>query len=149
MLYRYTNRLWASLGELALARGDLDAARARAHQCLEAATRSGARKNVVKGRRLSGQIAMAARRWDEAHTALNEALTVATTIGNPTQLWRTHAALGDFHAARGDKDAAQRAYAAARGVVDRMLAALPTPGLRAALESLPAVRDLTHGAMRG
>jgi tetratricopeptide (TPR) repeat protein len=148
MLYRYTNRLWASLGELALARGDLDAARARAHQCLEAATRSGARKNVVKGRRLSGQIAMAARRWDEAHTALNEALTVATTIGNPTQLWRTHAALGDFHAARGDKDAAQRAYAAARGVVDRMLAALPTPGLRAALESLPTVRDLTRGAMR-
>jgi transcriptional regulator with AAA-type ATPase domain/tetratricopeptide (TPR) repeat protein len=148
MLYRYTNRLWASLGELSLARGDLDGARTRAQQCLEAATRSNARKNLVKGWRLSGEIACAARRWDEAHTALNEALVVAKAIGNPTQLWRTHAALGTYQAQRGENDAAQDAYRAARAVIDAMLAGLATPQLRASLEGLPAVRQLTENAAR-
>jgi transcriptional regulator with AAA-type ATPase domain/tetratricopeptide (TPR) repeat protein len=146
MRYRYTNRLWASMGELALARGDLEGARARARQCLEAATGSNARKNLVKGWRLTGEIACAAHRWDEAHTALNEALVVARAIGNPTQLWRTHRALGAYHAARGDKAAAHEAYRAARAVVDGMLAALTGPELRASLEALPAVRELTQHA---
>ena len=146
MRYRYTNRLWASMGELALARGDLDGARARARQCLEAATRSNARKNLVKGWRLTGEIACAAHRWEEAHTALNEALVVAAAIRNPTQLWRTHRAFGAYHAARGEKETAHEAYRAARAVVDDMLVAVTGPELRASLEALPAVRELTQYA---
>jgi MalT-like TPR region len=146
MRFRYSNRLWASMGELALARGDLDGARARARQCLEAATETNARKNLVKGWRLSGEIATAARRWDEAHTALNEALVLARAIGNPTQLWRTYAALGHYHAQRGQKDAATSTYRAARTVVEGVLTGLATPGLRESLESLPVVRELTRRA---
>lgn len=85
-------------------------------------------QNLVKGWRLTGEIACAVRRWDEAHTALNEALVVAKTIRNP---------------------AAQDAYRAARAVVDGMLAALTTPHLRASLERLAAVRELTQDATRG
>src|SRR5262249_26250179 len=129
MRFRYTNRLWASMGELALAQGDLDRARARAQQCLELATQTNARKNLVKGWRLSGTIACAARRWDEAHQALNEALAVAKAIGNPTQLWRTYAALGHYHTQRGQNDAAKDAYKAARGVIDEILIGLSTPQL--------------------
>ena len=147
MRFRYSNRLWASMGELALAQGDLDRARARAQQCLELATRTNARKNLVKGWRLSGAIASAAHRGDEAHEALNEALAAAKAIGNPTQLWRTHAALGDNYAQRGQKDAAQSEYRAARAVIDGILAGLATPRLRGSLESLPIVRDLTGRAL--
>jgi tetratricopeptide (TPR) repeat protein len=148
MLFRYSNRLWASMGELALAQGDLVGARARAQQCLERATETSARKNLVKGWRLSGAIAVAARRWDEAHAALHEALALAKAIGNPTQLWQTYAALGHYHEQRGEKDAAQRAYARARAVIDGILAGLSTPGLRGSLENLPMVRDLTGKAVR-
>jgi transcriptional regulator with AAA-type ATPase domain/tetratricopeptide (TPR) repeat protein len=147
MRFRYSNRLWASLGELALAQGDLDRARARARQCLELATQTNARKNLVKGWRLSGAIASAAHRWDEAHDALNEALAVAKAIGNPTQLWHTYAALGHYHAQRGQNDAAHGAYRAARAVIEGILAGLPTPRLRESLESLPVVRDLTRRAL--
>jgi tetratricopeptide (TPR) repeat protein len=147
MRFRYTNRLWASMGELALAQGDLDRARARAQQCLELATQTNARKNLVKGWRLSGTIAGAARRWDEAHAALNEALALAKAIGNPTQLWRTYAALGDHHTQRGEKDAARTAYQAARGVIDDILAGLSTPTLRGSLERLPIVQELTRQAV--
>ena len=147
MRFRYTNRLWASMGELALAQGDLDRAHARAQQCLELATQTNARKNLVKGWRLSGTIAGAARRWDEAHAALNEALALAKVIGNPTQLWRTYAALGDYHTQRGEKNAARTAYQAARGVIDDILAGLSTPTLRGSLERLPMVQELTRQAV--
>jgi tetratricopeptide (TPR) repeat protein len=142
MRFRYSNRLWASMGELALAQGDLDRARTRAQQCLELATQTNARKNLVKGWRLSGTIACAAHRWDEAHEALHEALAVAKAIGNPTQLWRTYAALGQYHAQRGQKDAARSAYKAARGVIDGILVGLSTPQLRGSLERLPIVQEL-------
>jgi transcriptional regulator with AAA-type ATPase domain/tetratricopeptide (TPR) repeat protein len=144
MRFRYSNRLWASMGELALARGDLDRARARAEQCLELATQTNARKNLVKGWRLSGAIASAARRWDEAHHALNEALVVAQAIGNPTQLWHTYAALGHYHEERGEKDAARSAYTAARAVIDGVVTGLSTSRLRGSLDTLPLVRDLTR-----
>jgi tetratricopeptide (TPR) repeat protein len=146
MRFRYSNRLWASMGELALAQGDLDRARARARQCLELATETNARKNLVKGCRLSGAIATAARRWGDAHEALNQALAIATSIGNPTQLWQTYAALAHYHAQRGDKDAARSAYSSARSVIDGILSGLSTSRLRGSLDKLRIVRELTAKA---
>ena len=134
MRYRYSIHLQASLGELALARGDLAGARACAERCLEAATRTTSRKNLVKGWRLAGDVAAAARRWDDAEPALREALAIAERVGNPPQLWRTHASLARLHAARGRPDAARAAEAAARAVLDRMKAALTDSALRAAFE---------------
>jgi len=142
MRFRYSIRLHASLGDLALARGDLDEARCQAEHCLDLATRTNARKNLVKGWRLAGEVASAARRWDDAQRALGEARTMAEAIGNPTQLWRTYGALSRFHAARGDKDAARLAADAGMRVVDGVLAGLEEPALRASLEALAPVREL-------
>jgi hypothetical protein len=79
-------RLYASLGEVALAQGDLDQARRHAERCLELATRTNARKNLVKGWRL-------AARWHPPRgdgltqsTRSAKARTIAEAIGNPTQL---------------------------------------------------------------
>jgi DNA-binding NtrC family response regulator/tetratricopeptide (TPR) repeat protein len=142
MRFRYSIRLYASLGELALAQGDLDQARRHAERCLELATRTNARKNLVKGWRLAGEAASAARRWADAEHALGQARTIAEAIGNPTQLWRTYAALARFHAARGDKDAARLVAGAAARVVDTVAAGLSDPTLRTSLEGLALVREL-------
>jgi len=142
MRFRYSIRLHASLGDLALARGDLDEARRRAEHCLDLASRTNARKNLVKGWRLAGEVASAARRWDDAQRALGEARTIAEAIANPTQLWRTYGALARFHAARGDKDAARLAADAGARVVDGVLAGLEEPTLRVSLEELAPVREL-------
>ena len=80
--------------------------------------------------------------YDDAETAFRQALAIAEAIGNPTQLWTTHAALGGLHAARGRHDLAGGAYRAARGVIDRVKATLKDPGLRTSLERAPAVRRL-------
>jgi hypothetical protein len=142
MRFRYSIRLCASLGELALAQGDLEEARRQAERCLDLAGRMNARKNMVKGWRLAGEVATAARRWDDAAHALAEARTIAEAIGNPTQLWRTYGALARYHGERGDKDAARLAAGAGARVVDGVVEGLADPALRASLESLALVREL-------
>jgi transcriptional regulator with AAA-type ATPase domain/tetratricopeptide (TPR) repeat protein len=141
MRFRYSIRLASSQGELALARGDLEAAERHARRCLELATRTNARKNLVKAWRLAGQTACAAGRWEEAGRALHEARTIAEAIGNPPQLWRTYGALARVSAERGDQDAARRSALDAVRVVDRVLGGLPDASLRASLERVPLVRE--------
>jgi class 3 adenylate cyclase/tetratricopeptide (TPR) repeat protein len=140
MRWRYSTHLFASLSELSLTRGDAEKAREFADQCLELATRSRAKKNLVKGWRLKGEIAVARKQWDEAEAALREALKIAEAVGNPTQLWKTHAALGRLHGERKSPDAAWQAYHAARLVVDGIKHRLQNPRLRASLEAAPAIQ---------
>ena len=149
MRFRYSIRLHASLGDLALAQGDLEQARRHAERCLELAARTNARKNLVKGWRLAGEVACAARHWSDAARALNEARVIAETIGNPTQLWRTYAALARLRAEQGDKEAARRAAVAGQEVVDNVLAGLRDAGLRASLDGLALVRELRARAAGG
>jgi tetratricopeptide (TPR) repeat protein len=114
MRHRYSTRMFASMGELALARGDLAAARDFSGECLDLATRTGSRKNLIKGWRLAGEIERAQRDWDRAEQHLRTALQLALSIGNPVQYWRTELALGQLlsDAGRPDesREAFQRAY---------------------------------------
>ena len=146
MRWRYSTHLFASLGELALARGDRDAARRFADECLEIANRTKARRYLVKGWRLRGQIALDRRHTGDAEQALGEALAIALSIGNPPQLWRTHAALGQLYGARGDREAARREYQAARAVIDSVTSTLRDARLRASLEASPLARHIGERA---
>ena len=110
MRWRYAMRLFVGLGELGLARGDSERAAEFADRCLDLATRTNSRKNLAKGWRLRGRIAFARRQLDDAETAFRQSLVIAETIGNPTQLWVTRAALGELHLARQRHDLAGEAY---------------------------------------
>jgi tetratricopeptide (TPR) repeat protein len=143
MRWRYSMRLLGDMGALWLAREDPARAAGFADESLELATRTNSRKNLVKGWRLRGEIALARRELDQAEDALRRALQVASSIGNPTQLWKTHAAWGRLHAARQRPDAAREAYRAASAVIERVRAGLRDPGLRASLAEAPAVREVT------
>jgi hypothetical protein len=134
--------VFASLGELSLARGDARTASRFIDQCLETATRTTSRKYLVKGWRLRGEIAMASRAWDEAETALRQALATAEVLGNPTQLWKTHAAIGRLWTDLHKPDAAWTAFRAAREVLDRVKTGLGDPALAQHLENTPAIHEL-------
>ena len=140
MRWRYSTHLFASLSDVCLARGDHAKAREWAERCLEIATRTNSRKNLVKGWRLKGEIALHRRQWDEAETALREAVKIAEAIGNPTQLWKTHTALGRLHGERKNPDAAWQSYHAARLVVDGIKHRLQNPRLRASLDAASAIQ---------
>lgn len=142
MKWRYSMHLLASLGELCLAKGDAAKSREFADQCLELATRTNSRKYLVKGYRLKGEIALVRHQWDEAEGVLRQALTIAKAIGNPTQLWRTHLALGRLYDATKKPVRARQAYQSARQVIDRVKASLQHPGLRTSLENSPLIRHV-------
>lgn len=142
MKWRYSTHLFASLGDFWLARGDYTKAQEFANHCLDIATRTSSRKNLVKGLRLKGEIAQARRQWDEAENEFRQAVTIAEAIGNPTQLWKSHLALGRLHAETKKPELAQHAFQAARGVIERMKESLQNPGLRSSLEAAPMIREI-------
>jgi predicted ATPase/class 3 adenylate cyclase len=135
-----------SLGELALARDDPAAATRFANESLEAGTATQSRKYMIRAWRLKGEAARAYRRWDEAEAALREALALATTLDAPRELWKTHAALGRFHAERKRPDEAASAYHAARRVVDRVLVQLRDPRLRSGMESASLIQEIRQAS---
>ncbi|HSX82807.1 MAG TPA: tetratricopeptide repeat protein, partial [Candidatus Saccharimonadia bacterium] len=134
MQWRYSMHLFASLGELWLARGEAVRAQEFANQCLDIATRTNAQKYLVRGERLRGEIALARQQRDEAAVWLHQALTRAQTLGNPTQLWKTHVALGRLQTAARRPEQARQAYDAARQVIEQVKARLQNPALRVSLE---------------
>jgi class 3 adenylate cyclase/tetratricopeptide (TPR) repeat protein len=128
--WRYSQHLFHSYGELWLARGDLERAMAYADECVEVAEHNSSAKNVIKGRRLRGQVLMAQGRLDEAEQELSAALEVAVEVGNPQQLWKTHAAIGDLRRAEGKTKDAHRAYGEALSIIDAVAAGLTDAQLR-------------------
>ena len=135
MKWRYSTHLFASLGDLWLARGDPAKAKEFCDHCLDIATRTNSKKNLVKGWRLKGEIALARHQFDEAEHALRQGLTIAQAIGNPTQLWKSYLALGRLYSDARKPELAEHAFNTAREVVERMKANLHNPSLRAGLES--------------
>jgi len=145
MKYRYSIRMFASMGELALARNDLSVARSHAAECLELATRTGSRKNLVKAHRLGGQIACAERDWDHAEDHFRASRELATSLGNPPQLWKAELAFGDFLRNAGRVDESRQAYARSFAIMQQARSGLRHDKLRDAFEKNPdmrTVRDL-------
>ena len=136
MKWRYSLHLFASLGDFWLARGDLPRAQESVAQCLQQATRTHAGKYLVKSWRLQGEIALARQQWDEAAGWLQQALALAQDIGHPTQLWKTHLALGRWYTATQRPEHARQAQNAAHEVIDQVLVGLQEPGLRSSLTRL-------------
>ena len=130
MKWRYSQHIMHSLGEVLLAAGETERALALADECLTLAESTETRKNVVKGRRLRGQALLAQGKLAEAEEEFATALEVAKEIGNPPQLWKTHAALGDLRQAQSQPDDARQAYRDALSVIDGVAAALEDDSLR-------------------
>jgi tetratricopeptide (TPR) repeat protein len=142
MKWRYSTHLFASLGELWLAGGDCSKAREFADHCLDIAMRTQSKKYVVKAWRLRGEIALARCQWDEAENALRQALATAQAIGNPTQLWKSHLALGRLYTDTKKPELAGQEFRSAREVINRIKRSLRNPGLRASLESAPMIQRI-------
>jgi hypothetical protein len=91
---------------------------------------------LIKGWRLQGEIALARQQRDEAEGWLRRVLVLAQAVGNPTQLWKTHLALGRLHAEIQHPDQERQEYGTAHEVIDRLRENLQEPGLCASLARL-------------
>lgn len=92
---------------------------------------------------LSGkQLLMAQSQLEEAGQELSIALEVAQRIGNPTQLWKTHAAFGDLRMAQERPGEAQKSYGEAIEVIQQIAAGLDDQELRETFLNSAAVRSI-------
>jgi class 3 adenylate cyclase/tetratricopeptide (TPR) repeat protein len=145
MKWRYTMHLWVSLGEYWLAKGEPARAAAHAENAAAIATRTNARKYLVRIRRLEAEIARALGRWDEATRAVTSALETARAIRNPPQIWRTLAVRARLLDARGDVAATREAWREAQAVVDAVRATVRRPELAAGFDRSPLIAAIYGG----
>jgi tetratricopeptide (TPR) repeat protein len=147
MLWRYSQHLFHSMGELALLQGDPARALAYAEECLTLAEQSQSIKNVVKGRRLRGQAFQAQRQLAKAEPELEFALGVARQVGNPPQLWKTLVALSELCRVKRHQSLA-RAYAMeAFNLINQVACRLVDENLHATLlgaAEVQHIRELSH-----
>lgn len=141
MLWRYAQHLFHSYGELWLGRGDLEQALVYADRCLALAEPSDSAKNIVKACRLRGQALLAQGQQREAEREIARALQLAQRLGNPPQLWKTYAALGELRHVQGNAEEARAAYHAALTIIDQVARGLAAP-LRTTFLSSPHVQQM-------
>jgi tetratricopeptide (TPR) repeat protein len=145
-MWIYSGHFFHSYGELWLTRGNIDKAMAYAGECVQQSESTGRQKNIVKGRRLQGQAFLAQGKLAEAEREISTALEIAKEIGNPPQLWKTHATLGDLRQAQGRVDAGRKAYRDALAVIDGVAASLTDKSLRKAFLNSDHVKGIRKAA---
>jgi tetratricopeptide (TPR) repeat protein len=148
MLWRYSQHFFHSYGDLWLVRGDLNKAKAYADECLALAEQSNSQKNIVKGLRLRGQVLLAQGMLAEAGQELSSALKVALRVGNPTQLWKTYAVMGDLRQTQERPNDACRAYGDALAVIEEVAAGLKNKTLRDIFTESHRVQEIRQKARR-
>jgi tetratricopeptide (TPR) repeat protein len=140
--WRWQIPLLAARGELALAEHRLDEAWTFADQSLELATRSDARKHMVRAQGLQGRVLHARGRLDDAARVLRASVRRAETVKTPRDAWIGRAALGRVSYEMGqDKEAAALFTEAAR-TLETIAGELTTPSLRRAFLSAPPVAEV-------
>jgi class 3 adenylate cyclase/tetratricopeptide (TPR) repeat protein len=137
MRWRYSQHLFASLGELWLARADPARAQEPIRHCAELAKRHGSRKYIARASRLQAEVEFARKDFDAARHHLGQALALSLKIGQPTEIWKTHEALARLHLELGQSQLADRACRAALEVLENLRARTQDPDLRAALGASP------------
>lgn len=145
-LWLYSQHFFHTSGELALARRDHDRALSYAGECINLAESTDRPKNVVKGRRLRGQVLTAQGKFADAEPEIETALAIAKEIGNPPQLWKTCVALGDLQNAQGRAQDAVASYREALTVIDSVAAALEDEKLRQTFLNSPHVQAIRASA---
>jgi tetratricopeptide (TPR) repeat protein len=148
MLWRYSQHLFHSYGELWFTRGYLDKARSYADECLALAQKSNSQKNIVKSKRLRGQVFLSQGKLAEAEQELSTALEIAHRVGNPTQLWKTYSFFGNLRQAQDRSDEAREAYGDALFIIDKIATSLQNQSRKDTLMSSHLVQEIRQKAQR-
>jgi class 3 adenylate cyclase/tetratricopeptide (TPR) repeat protein len=141
-LWRYAQHVFHAYGELWLIRGDVDRALQYADECLALAEPARHWKNAAKGRRLRGEARLAQSRLDDADAELARALVAAERVGNPPQLWKTLAAVGDLRRAQGRDGDARQWFSRALDVIDTVARGLDDVALCDTFLTSPHVQSI-------
>jgi tetratricopeptide (TPR) repeat protein len=137
-----------ALGELWLEAGDPDKADSFLAELVQHqwTDKFPFKKHQVRAGRLRGRILSARGEVEEAEPELNRAISLATQIGNPTQLWKTRQALGNVLHNQGKSDDARAEFQAALKVVQGIAKGLTDVALKEGYLGSGPIRELVAQA---
>jgi tetratricopeptide (TPR) repeat protein len=115
---RWSTRMKELKGTILLDRGDLDGAELLAKQCVGSAVKRGIKKYIGKAERLFGKILIERGQYDQSEEKIRHALSLLEEIGNPKQLWITHAALAELYKRMDRSDLEQMQWQKASKIVN-------------------------------
>jgi tetratricopeptide (TPR) repeat protein len=143
-LWRYKPRCLLGLGELWLQKGDLSKAQYYQDKLIDHGwtTKWPYKKYQVRSGRLQGNIYAAQGKFDEAQNELQQALKMAEQLGNPTQLWKTHQALGGLFFKQGKNDHASAKYLNTIKIVQGIAEKLTDPELKEGFLHSEPIREV-------
>jgi class 3 adenylate cyclase len=131
--------------EIALRKGDLDAAAEWASNAIASAVRTRRHKYESASRALLGQVLLANGHGEEAIREIRTAVSIADELGSPPGRWQSRAALGRALFTTGDDDGAAVAYREAGDVIRSMAATLSPEHQKTFLEAPPVQEALKAG----
>jgi ATP/maltotriose-dependent transcriptional regulator MalT len=140
--WRWHITLLRARGELALAEGRHDEAWDYAVQSLDMASRTDARKHVVRAQWLQGEVLAASGRLEEAARAVEGSVRLAETLQTPRELWMGKAVLGKVLARMGKDKEAEAQFTQAVKVIEAIAEKLKTPRLRHSFLSAEPVLEV-------
>lgn len=146
MRWRYTQHLLNSLARMLGRRGDFDRALKLVERSLELSERTGSRRNTVKNRRVRGQILLGAGETEAGRRELESSIGLAEELRNSPQLWRSLAALGEWHQKLGHPEPSRESYGRAHEVLMEIRDGLHEAALQRSLETSPLWEQVRLGA---
>jgi tetratricopeptide (TPR) repeat protein len=143
-LWRYSQHLFHSYGELWLSRNDFEKANDYANKCLAIAEPGKSSKYIVKARRLRGQVFLKKGEIESAENEIKAALKLAKKVGNPPQLWKTYVINGDLMKICNKPDLAKAAYLKAMQTIENVAKELSNTNLRKTLLNSIYVKSISE-----
>lgn len=135
MRWRYRMHAQNVRAEIELHRGEFERALQVASEEAGGARKHRAPKIEARAQLVRGRALLHLERFDEAESALGDALRLSERISYPRGAWRSHAALARLAARRGSSAERDRQRAEHGALVQRAIASLDDPQLKARLRS--------------
>jgi len=147
---RWKPRCLLRLGELWLQAGDTDKAESFLSELIEHqwTDQFPYMKYKVLAYRLRGQILATRGQIEEAEVELHRVLTLAQKLGNPTELWKTHQALGAMLLSQSKGEEARAEFHAALEVVQGIAEGLTDAALKEGYLQSHPIKELASQAER-
>jgi tetratricopeptide (TPR) repeat protein len=141
---RWKPRCLLGLGELWIQAGDTDKANFFLSELFEDqwTDKFPYKKYQIRAWRLRSHILSAKGQLEDAKTELNQALTRAKQLSNPTQLWLTHQALGNLLRKQGKSKEARAKFQTALKVVQGIAEGLTDTALKEGFLNSKPIQEL-------
>lgn len=133
------------LGEYWFMQQDYERARQEAERLCELAVQPGERTYLALGHRMLAEIALAQRKWEDAATALTQAITVLDGADAPLAEWRVYATAARIAEQRRCEAQARRHWEHSKSMLLRLTDSLEQDDpLRRTFLAQPVVEDIVQ-----